>query len=725
MRLYVSMLLCAIALACFSTAGAQETDLLEQTLREHGYTIDDLGYQPKGYWNRFPYNPPHRLPSFDDLFAEPLKLYDFGRVMSNTVEIYLNPKFADTANTGLYQLTYNLGVDKKLPGFRSYSANLAEAKGDEPILDAIRHIHLLAGQDTEYRTFGSRYGVLDVNEDVREKLAQVPDTIRTIIGTLLENLADAIHWRNLAFRNCDTEDIQKVMAIRDLAQTQGDGQKYYPEMDDIASTIDWPSLHYAALKTVAASEQAERALYPLRKEFPTDLNIEFKTPYGTVSLLSETPDVSIRGGDLGTGYELHDFLLAVEFGRDNYWQGSAVATSGLNNPVSVLIDLDGKDLYGEWTYGTFPCAGVGLCGIGCLIDSDGDDEYNCGIYAQGVGLFGVGVLLDRKGDDKYTATESAQGAGYFGIGLCFDAEGDDSYYAYGDCQGYGGVGGGVGVLADFSGDDTYKAEPLSEIFNRGDYHSGHKINANNAQGAGMGRRGDGSDGHAWAGGLGALIDIHGNDQYESGNFTLGVGYWFGTGIVVDRYGDDLYKSCYFTQASGAHFCNGALIDEEGDDRHELFETAGAALGFGWDYTNALLIDKAGDDFYTAKMISYGTAQIRSNALFIEIGGDDTYEFVPGGKGFGEATFREDYKTPSRLTPYYSYAKSFGLFFDIGGKDKYIAIDTAGAESPHALAKDNASWLQPSEDDLNFGADNLGLGVDQLLGAFPWLRRWDK
>ena len=120
------------------------------------------------------------------------------------------------------------------------------------------------------------------------------------------------------------------------------------------------------------------------------------------------------------------------------------------------------------------------------------------------------------------------------------------------------------------------------------------------------------------------LDIHGHDEYYSGNWTLGIGYWFGTGIALDKNGNDHYKSCYFTQASGAHYCNGIMIDEGGDDHHELYETAGAALAFGWDFTNAVLINKGGNDRYTAKMISYGLAEIRSNAFFIDIGGDEYY-----------------------------------------------------------------------------------------------------
>jgi hypothetical protein len=282
----------------------------------------------------------------------------------------------------------------------------------------------------------------------------------------------------------------------------------------------------------------------------------------------------------------------------------------------------------------------------------------------------------------------------------------------------------VGVLASFDGNDEYTAEPKPSVFNRADYHSQLKINGNNAQGAGFGRRGDGSDGHAWAGGLGALIDIHGNDHYYSGNFTVGVGYWFGTGIVYDRTGDDYYESCYFTQGSGAHFCNGILIDEDGNDRHELYETAGAGLAFGWDFTNAILINKGGNDTYRAKMISLGLSQIRSNALFFDIGGDDSYFLGENTLGFGESTWRPDFKTPSRLTPYYFYSTSFGGFLDIGGKDRYASFNDK-SDMAHPRATNDNIWFAPAKTDSTYGAKNYGVGMDVDSGVVPDFMLWDK
>ncbi len=731
-KIIMAVLMCIV---CMSSVRSQDSvDVLAKVLGEVGFTREDLGYRPAGYWSRFPLDIPHRLTSFDALFAEPLKLYDYSMLMSNTVETYLDQTYADTADDGLYKLVYSLGVDKKLGGFRSYSANLRPApEVDEPVVAAVEGLYAQADRQVEFYTFGSRSESPDIKQTVRDKTVALPDTVQTIVAELIVNLTDAIRWRDLAFRNCDREDMERAFNIRDLANTQGDGMVYYPELDDIAATIDWSSLHYAGLKMASAAERAERKLIRYARQIPEDFETEFNTPFGKIAIFSGVnrtepippPKMFSRlraSIPNWTEFDATNSLLIIDFGRNMIYQGTPGATASLSNPVSVVIDLGGNDYYGYERNSYPPSAGVGLMGLGLVLDSDGDDHYNGSIYAQGAGLFGVGIVSDRRGNDEYTAELSAQGCGYFGMGLCLDGTGDDRYYLYGDGQGLGGIGGGIGVCASYSGNDEYVAEPYADVYDRGDYHSEHKINSNVAQGAGFGRRGDGSDGHAWAGGLGAIIDTHGDDRYYSGNWTLGVGYWFGTGIAIDRDGNDTYESCYFTQGSGAHYCNGILIDEGGNDRHELYETAGAALGFGWDYTNAFLINKGGDDLYRASKISMGLAQIRSNAFLVDIGGNDQYYLGENTPGFGEATFREGYDKPGQLSAYYSYSKSFGGFIDIGGDDRYYRLNDEG-EFADSVAVNNSLWLQPNRADTLFGHDNYGVGIDVESGTVPELGRW--
>jgi len=705
-------------LFCLTPFASAQTnpDIYRAILDSIGLTASDIGFRPQGYWNRFPLDIPYRLTSFDDLFAEPWRLYDYSLTMANSVERYLNPQYLDSVSTALYSLTYSVGVDRKLGGFRSYGANLIDVEDTlRPLENALERLFLMGGTEPSYYAFGSKAEYPDYKSTLINIKPRLNARTQKILGRAIINLADIIRWRGLAFRRCNPEIMREVFKIRTLAKTQGDGTVYYPEIDDIAATVDYASLHYAALKAAALAEELADSLSP--GAIPADMIFELETPFGKLAILGSDALVGERN------YDCQNSLLIIDAGNDGIFAGGCGATSSLDNPVSIFIDLGGDDKY--IVESNTPSQGTGILGIGLLFDQSGNDTYQAKDYAQGCGFFGVGTLFDMAGDDKYDAAESAQGAGYFGIGLCFDASGKDAYYLLGDGQGMGGIGGGVGILGDYSGDDSYKAEPYASVYDRSDYHSEHKINGSSAQGVGFGRRGDGSDGHSWAGGLGAIIDIYGNDHYHSGNWSLGCAYWFATGIAIDMHGDDFYESCYFTQGSGAHYCNGILIDEAGNDRHELFETAGAGLGFGWDFTNAFLINIGGNDSYRAKMISMGLAQIRSNAFLIDIGGDDKYMLGKDTPGLGEATPRDDYKRPGPLAPFYTYCNSLGCFIDIGGQDKYFTFDIQGQILGHSRAADNKFWLAPARNDSTYGAGNFGVGRDCDSGTIPEIEKWRK
>ena len=217
------------------------------------------------------------------------------------------------------------------------------------------------------------------------------------------------------------------------------------------------------------------------------------------------------------------------------------------------------------------------------------------------------------------------------------------------------------------------------------------------------------------------IEIGGNDRYESGNWSQGIGYWFGTGILYDSEGDDVYRSVYFTQASGAHFCNAALIDEAGNDRHELSYNKGAAIAFGWDYTNALLIDKSGNDYYGGGQSCLGLSTGRSTVLLYDGSGDDEYRLEAGKAGMGEASPRDDFFTPSPVSPYMYYSRSVGLLLDGGGRDRYLRVNDQGGTVADTLARDGATWRNPATQ-----AGRLyGGGLDGDLGPIPDLELWDR
>ncbi len=697
----------------FSLPSTPTPDLLDTLLARIGWTREDLGFHPQSTWPRFP--DPSRLPYtlrfFEDLYAQPLQIYTFAKTFSHAAQTYLDPEFRNQKHQGIYRLVYALGVDPWVTGFRSYGANIhrvAEDTVGDPLRRGLARLWSLAGYQPPGPTFGGQYGEVQNPWDDFCSAADtlLPAQAYQALGTYMENLADAIYWLHVARRNLQAETAQKVYRIRDLQTTQPDGSVYYPEVDDAFQQMDWHSLLYAALKVTQATEDFVAAsgtwgkIQPFRLRLQTPWGEIVVTGTGTDTLQAETP------------------LLFVDFGGNDVYPGLVAATPAPDRPLSVAVDLQGDDRYETRRDLT---QGAAILGVSLLWDHNGNDTYRAGTLSQGAAQLGFALLVDEQGNDTYRAKEVAQGAGLLGVAGLVDLEGSDTYYLFGNGQGDGEFGG-IGFLVDARGNDHYEAEPLSSVFDRGDYHSQYKINANNAQGFGGGRRGDGSDGHSWAGGLGMLLDLEGDDTYRSGNWSLGTGYWFGVGLLVDEQGNDVYESCYFTQASGAHFAIGALIDEAGNDQHTLFETAGAALGFGWDFTEAFFLDRAGNDTYQARIISIGVAQIRSQAFFIDLGGNDHYAALWKTHKFGYASPRDFYQRPSKTLPYLYDVPSLALFLDLGGQDTYEPLERPKDSGPVPFQNDTL-WFQPPLDDPQRGHQNYGIGVDREGGFIRELELW--
>jgi hypothetical protein len=173
--------------------------------------------------------------------------------------------------------------------------------------------------------------------------------------------------------------------------------------------------------------------------------------------------------------------------------------------------------------------GAAWSGVGILIDGAGADHYVGKTLTQGVGhVGGVGILDDEGiGDDSYLAIRNAQGVGLGGMGILRDHGGNDTYGWYqpraidpaapfqrafsvgvidelGRCdsmpRAYQGVAilGGVGVLYDGAGDDTYRGAPAG-------------LQDNAVPGLNLPT---GSQGWGFAGGFGVLDDEAGHDTYE-------------------------------------------------------------------------------------------------------------------------------------------------------------------------------------------------------------------
>lgn len=668
-------------------------DALDDALAIAGLTRIDLGWEARGWWERYPQDIAYKLRHFDDLCAQPLAIIPFTRVMGATVRVTLAPEMVDgkkndQGSGALYRAVHDLGVNKRYGAFRPYSANLTGVP--TPLPEALIEAWRAESRALKYVTFGQESPYPMVASDLEAACAGLPADVSGILGKLVLDLLDARSWAKLAFRNVPLETLERVATRIDLGEKETDALDYEPAMDDVANAWDEASLWYAGLKTVEALDVARLALRePVAKAggAVAKVKIVVDTPAGRV-IIDGTGAEAIHAGE--------GAFLVVDLGGNDRYDG-CVGASRPTLPLGAALDLGGDDLYEAGDR----ALGAGVAGIGVLLDAAGDDAYTAGCLAEGAGHFGMGVMIDLVGNDTYMTKYSGQGAGFFGIGLLVDTAGSDQYTLWSDGQGFGGVAG-IGVLADRTGDDIYLAVPDPAVTDRPSYHSEKKIAVSDAQGCGMGRRGDGADGHSWAGGIGALLDGEGNDRYTIGNWGQGCGYWFGTGLLWDGTGHDAYHANGWASASGAHFCIGAVVDEGGDDLHQVDQNWGPA--FGHDFTAAVLFDAAGDDRYECGGDGIGHSINRSVVLCMDGAGNDSYAFKSPDKAPGTATFDARFLDRAGPSVYWTESISVGLFLDAAGTDRY----------PEGRAENGVRTDEPGSD--NVKARNRGIFADRPDGG---------
>ena len=691
-RLLVLVLFAVLA------AGFASGDALDDALALEGLAREDLGWKPRGYWSRFPADIPYKLRHFDALLERPLATVTFARTAYAVAREQLGPEALATvpgASAGaLHRAVHMLGIERKFGGFRAYSANLQAPQSD--LVEALLAVHTAAGRATRFHSFGQDSPYPNYRAELEQLAAPVPDAVRKPLARLILNLLDAQRWIDLAFRNVPPAARLDLQRRLDLGVELTDALEYFPRLDDAARLLDEASLWYGGMKTVAALELARHELAAAGAV--PEFGFDWPGPLGWIRF---------RGAG-ANHVDGDDSFLIVDLGGDDTYRGG-VAAPAPGRGLSALLDMGGNDAYvGD----EGPSQGAGLGGVGVLLDVAGDDEYRAVQCAQGFGQLGLGVLADLGGKDRYVARYSAQGSAILGVGLLLEAGGNDVYRIESDGQGFGGAGG-VGTLADRAGDDRYEAVRDPKVTGRPSYHSELGIAVSNAQGVGMGRRGDGADGHSWAGGLGQLVDVEGNDEYISGNWSMGTGYWFGTGILHDGAGDDVYRGVAWSQGTGAHFAIGALIDEAGNDRHLIDEPGRNSLAFGHDFSVALLINLGGDDAYEAVGDGLGLSINRSVAILLDVGGSDTYR-ARSARRPGSARYDERLGNRSGESTYFAEASSLGMFLDVGGKDRYHQVD----------GENDAVWLDP-EDSPNRDVRNFSIGVDRAAGAVSLIPRPEK
>ncbi len=321
-------------------------------------------------------------------------------------------------------------------------------------------------------------------------------------------------------------------------------------------------------------------------------------------------------------YDMGRIAAVFEPGGDDIYTWSTLHTGNQG-----IIDLAGNDQYkGGDQQGP---AGA-ILGLSLIDDAAGDDQYSGPLLSCGAGMFGVGILIDRSGNDRYHTGAWSMGAGILGAGFLFDQSGSDEYQSSVNSQGIGGPLG-IGALVDTQGNDLYRVDGISPGVD-----GVPTVSFAMSQGIGFGAR------RLIAGGVGILADFCGDDRYESGEFSQGGGYFYGFGMLLDQSGNDLYRGSHYAQGFSSHQAAGVLIDLAGDDAY--WSMISAAQGAAWDTSISLLLDAAGNDSYRGNALSQGSAAEQALAMFCDLDGSDHYvglgPFIQGESGDNAYHFKD-------------------------------------------------------------------------------------
>jgi len=530
-----------------------------------------------------------------------------------------------------------------------------EAEGKNSLPRALVRLNEVAATAARAMELGEIPPLAFTVEDYAQQLSAIPLPMQKAAALIALAAADALVWRQAAFRRCSGEQLrQRYAAAMVYPQPEDEAAEAKISLpsdlwrsaaeSDFIALVDFRRAYAGWIDLTAAAEQAAADLVNggAEKKF----RFEVSTALGRLIFAGSGNDVYQAGED-------HIWLVIDAGGDDRYECGGA--SGDLLHPIGIILDLSGDDRY--VANERLPAQAAGVFGFGLIMDMGGNDSYSAaGRVAQGAGLFGVGILCDIAGDDRYECEGFGQAAAYCGIGLLLDGGGHDVYRLYQYGQAFGGTLG-VGILLDVAGNDRYEADDQEIRFPSA---QSDKHNCSMAQGAASGERRDYVDGHDLAGGVGFLLDLAGDDQYSAGVFGQAVGYLYGIGILDDRQGNDRYQGVWYAQSATAHAGISLLAEGGGDD---VYASAMCMrLGAAHDFSLSIFLEEGGNDRYEAAGSGFGQALHNSLALFFECGGDDSY-----GGALSSMANPVNASPPGTAR---GDSPTTGIFLDLAGADSY-------------------------------------------------------
>ena len=527
--------------------------------------------------------------------------------------------------------------------------------------------HLVASQKELATLIGMMERSMDRLEDPAGSSEAPQDTsFEKHLGFIVSVLEQARNLRALALQNLSPEDRRFLFEYS--AQLAENYYIHVGELDEsslqkanedlrffrlINHQLNYPRLVASAqvLAQLADEEWLGRAAATFMAQGPSSRSLP--AIQGEVLMVEDTSAGRIIIGGPGPNeYDLGPGIaLVIDVGGNDTYRGKIAAPVDIQQGNRVVIDLAGNDTYHASRQGL----ATGRLGVGLLIDKEGDDRYHLSLGTGGAGFAGLGILLDLSGNDLYRGDRLTQGAAIGGLGLLWDSTGNDTHTSFGYAQGFGGPLG-IGTLMDGAGDDLYQCgNRYPSSYNETDAPGGDPDDPlfqydGFCMGFGSGTlyRDPQQKASGLAGGWGMMIDVNGDDRYQSANFSQGTGYFFGAGIKLDLAGNDHHAAARYGQGTAAHFGVGLFIDSRGGDH---YTSTGPIYngGSAWDRSVALFIDGGSQaDFYHS--FGLGHADQGSWSLSIEEGGLDHYL---SSQDFGVAS-----------------DNSMAGFFDLSGEDEY-------------------------------------------------------
>lgn len=638
--LFIVIAICTAKSSASSLSGlGEQSRLFEQALEQIGLPADAVCINNDDL--KFFGGDKYKLPYLDLFFAEPFKISSFVRTSSQG-NLALADKFASIqmgcANRTGKPGGYNADALKPL-------VERTDKLGSNALATALSE---LTGSPVEQYT--------------TSEYKKMPNVLQRNVAVLILALPEVLqnHQRGLVqpilAQNWDPQTVAKNVLDLTVYGVEDNGElERVLQVEKLLEVVDFPLLNTGANLLATATQNLRDELVKAGDELNAKgYCYRVQTPLGWIELTNTKDDV----------HPQRDYLLLIDTcGNDRY--GAVAGTRSPAQPISICIDLEGNDRY-EIQSEYSPALGGGIFGYGILIDQAGNDFYSTQSLSLGCGIFGVGVFQDVAGDDRYESHSYSQAAAAFGTAAFIDLAGNDTYDIYNYGQGFAYTASAA-ILIDKTGDDRYTAND-TDIKYPGPQTDKH--NTSFAQGTGYGRRADLSDGHSWAGGVGILIDGSGNDNYSTGTFGQGVGYWYAVGILVDKSGNDTHTVPWYGMGAAPHFALGILQDDAGNDKYVGYMSQ--TLGQGRDLSIGWFEDSNGDDFYIGANRTLGSSDIGGIGMFWDKHGNDTY--LACGDMFGQSATEGNGSIRD-------YILTLGMFIEGSGTDRYLALPAGWYKYP--------------------------------------------